>query len=535
MAKEHVMREKEAFKRLVRLLLSGGCLVGQVLIYVRFLYRYFFEPIKQNLEFFEKGEALFIAIYAVLIFFFSNMYGGMRIGYLKNGEVIFSQIFATFLANIVTYGQISIMITELFEIRPFFYMLVMQIAWAVIWINISTFIYRHIFAPRRMLLIHGDRPYDDILAKFNTRKDKYDICKCISYRTGYDTIFLEILEGYEGIVIWDIPVDVRNKILKFCYGHSIRVYIMPKITDVILKGAEQLSLFDTPILFTREYKMTVDQRFWKRFIDIICSLILIVITSPLMILTALAVKLYDGGPILYKQVRCTLGGKEFKIMKFRSMSVDAEKDGKARLASKHDTRITPVGKFIRVCRLDELPQLFNILKGDMSFIGPRPERPEIIAQYMEIMPEFKFRMRVKAGLAGYAQVYGKYNTTPYDKLKLDLYYIENYSIWMDIKLMFLTLKILLMPDSTEGIESTQITAMKQSNEEFLARREKLDEEARERVEREHRERAEHEARVLERQCKEKEEAEKQEAERKETEQEEENRQAERAEDCHVGV
>lgn len=495
----YVMQEKEAFKRLVRLMLSGICLLGQVWIYTRFLYRDFFEPIKQNLQFFEKGEALFIAIYVVLIFFFSNMYGGMRIGYLKNGEVIFSQIFATMLANIVTYGQVSIMVTSLFDIEPFFYMVVMQIAWVIVWINIANFIYQHIFEPRQMLLIHGDRPYDDIVAKFGTRKDKYNITKCMSYRAGYDDLFMEVLEPYDAVVIWDIPVDVRNKILKFCYGHSIRVYIMPKITDVILKGAEQLNLFDTPILFTREYKMSIDQRFWKRFIDIACSLILIIVTSPLMLLTALAVRLYDGGPILYKQVRCTIGGKEFKIMKFRSMSVDAEKDGKARLASKNDVRITPIGKFIRVCRLDELPQLFNILKGEMSFIGPRPERPEIISQYVEIMPEFKFRMRVKAGLAGYAQVYGKYNTTPYDKLKLDLYYIENYSVWMDIKLMFLTLKILLMPDSTEGIESTQITAMKQSNAELLERRAKLDAEARERVERAHRERAAHEAKILQRQ------------------------------------
>lgn len=495
------MQEKEAFKRLVRLMLSGICLLGQVWIYTRFLYRDFFEPIKQNLQFFEKGEALFIAIYVVLIFFFSNMYGGMRIGYLKNGEVIFSQIFATMLANIVTYGQVSIMVTSLFDIEPFFYMVVMQIAWVIVWINIANFIYQHIFEPRQMLLIHGDRPYDDIVAKFGTRKDKYNIKKCMSYRAGYDDLFLEVLEPYDAIVIWDIPVDVRNKILKFCYGHSIRVYIMPKITDVILKGAEQLNLFDTPILFTREYKMSIDQLFWKRFIDITCSLILIILTSPLMILTAMAVKFYDGGPVLYKQVRCTIGGKEFKIMKFRSMSVDAEKDGKARLASKNDVRITPIGKFIRVCRLDELPQLFNILKGEMSFIGPRPERPEIISQYVEIMPEFKFRMRVKAGLAGYAQVYGKYNTTPYDKLKLDLYYIENYSVWMDIKLMFLTLKILLMPDSTEGIESTQITAMKQSNAELLERRAKLDAEARERVERAHRERAAHEAEILQRQQK----------------------------------
>ena len=185
-----------------------------------------------------------------------------------------------------------------------------------------------------------------------------------------------------------------------------------------------------------------------------------------MLLTALAVKLYDGGPVLYKQVRCTINQKPFYIMKFRSMRTDAEKDGVARLAQKNDSRITPVGKFIRKCRLDELPQLINILRGDMSvvdmsFIGPRPERPEIIEQYLEVMPEFAFRMKVKAGLAGFAQVYGKYNTSPYDKLKLDLTYIENYSVWLDIKLMLLTLKVLFWPDSTEGVETEQITALKE--------------------------------------------------------------------------
>ena len=169
--------------------------------------------------------------------------------------------------------------------------------------------------------------------------------------------------------------------------------------------------------------------------------------------------------MLYKQTRCTRGGREFQILKFRSMKVDAEKDGVARLASKNDSRITPIGKFIRACRIDELPQLFNIIKGDMSFVGPRPERPEIIEQYMEEMPEFAFRMKVKAGLAGYAQVYGKYNTTPYDKLKLDLFYIENYSVWMDLKLMMLTLKIVLKPESTEGVDQKQVTAMKAAGKE----------------------------------------------------------------------
>lgn len=262
------------------------------------------------------------------------------------------------------------------------------------------------------------------------------------------------------MVLWDIPMEERNTLLKFCYGQNLRTYSMPKIPDVILKGAEELHLFDTPILLTREYALTIEQRFIKRAIDLICALVLFVITSPFMLLTAIAVKLYDGGPVLYKQVRCTTGGREFKILKFRSMRVDAEKDGVARLASKKDSRITPVGKFIRKVRLDELPQLINIIKGDMSFIGPRPERPEIIAQYLEVMPEFAFRMKVKAGLAGYAQVYGKYNTTPYDKLKLDLTYIENYSVWLDLKLMLLTVKVLLWPDSTEGVDSNQITALR---------------------------------------------------------------------------
>lgn len=268
-------------------------------------------------------------------------------------------------------------------------------------------------------------------------------------------------ERYDAIVLGDIDVNSRNKIYKFCYGKGIRAYILPKLSDVILSGAEEMHIFDTPIFLTREYSLTVEQRFIKRMIDIICSALLLIITSPIMLVTAIAIKLYDGGPVIYKQIRCTRDMREFGIMKFRSMRVDAEKDGVARLASKNDDRITPIGKFIRKVRIDELPQLINILRGDMSFIGPRPERPEIIAQYMEIMPEFAFRTKVKAGLAGYAQVYGKYNTTPYDKLKLDLTYIENYTVWMDIKLMLLTLKILFWPDSTEGVEAQQVTAFKE--------------------------------------------------------------------------
>jgi len=282
---------------------------------------------------------------------------------------------------------------------------------------------------------------------------------------GQQALEKEILTCYDGVVLWDIDTALRNKLMKFCYSRGVRIYMMPKIPDIMIKGSDQLHLFDTPILLTREYAMTIEQRCVKRLIDLACALILMVVTAPFMLVTAIAIKLYDGGPVLYKQVRCTRDMREFQILKFRSMRTDAEKDGVARLAAKNDSRITPIGRFIRKVRIDELPQLFNILNGEMSFIGPRPERPEIIRQYQEEMPEFTFRTKVKAGLAGYAQVYGKYNTTPYDKLKLDLFYIENYSVWLDLKLMLLTLKILFQAESTEGVDENQTTAIKSKEDE----------------------------------------------------------------------
>lgn len=459
------MKKIESFKRMVLLGLSGTCLAGQIGIYAYYWLRYYYgENVSQYLEFWQKGQALVIAIYGILLFFFSHMYGSMRIGYLKNVEIIFSQLLATLFTNMITYGQLSVMTTQLFPLTRYLPMTGLQLFWIIVWIPISSVIYRNVFPPRKLLLVHGDRPIEDILDKFGGRKDKFEVSKCMHISQGVEAVKKEAVERYDAVVLWDISVQDRNQILKFCYGKSIRTYIMPKIPDVILKGAEELHLFDTPLLLTREYSLTIEQRFFKRFIDLFLALLLCILTSPFMLLTALAVKLYDRGPIFYKQVRCTLDNKQFSILKFRSMRVDAEKDGVARLAAKGDTRITPVGRFIRKVRLDELPQLFNILKGDMSFIGPRPERPEIIAQYLEAMPEFAFRTRVKAGLAGYAQVYGKYNTTPYDKLKLDLAYIENYSVWLDLKLMLLTLKVLLWPDSTEGVDITQITALKEEKD-----------------------------------------------------------------------
>lgn len=421
---------------------------------------YPFLHLHRRLNFYFKGHMLMFGVYFVLLFFFSSTYGGLKVGYLKPVDVYFSQFFSLLAVNVLSYFQISLMGNWLLDVTPIVETMLIQIILSAVWVYICNMFYHKVFPPREILLIHGERPIDDIVNKFYSRKDKYRINKCINIAEGGEKVRQEIMGGYGAVVLWDIPINDRNDLLKYCYSHSIRVYMMPKISDVLVKGSDQLHLFDTPILLTREYALKIEQRVVKRLIDIVCAVMLLVIAFPFMLLTAIVIKMYDGGPVLYKQIRCTRDSREFSILKFRSMRVDAEKDGVARLAAKNDSRITPVGKFIRAVRIDELPQLFNILKGDMSFIGPRPERPEIIDQYMEEMPEFAFRMKVKAGLAGYAQVYGKYNTTPYDKLKLDLTYIEQYSVWLDLKLMLLTLKILIKPESTEGVDSTQTTAMK---------------------------------------------------------------------------
>lgn len=452
----------EAAKRTIILQMSLIGLVFQTVLYIYVWHEVYNDIMQSGMwrSFHRKGFWLLAAVYFILLLFFTATYGGLKVGYLKPMDVFFSQVISLLCANIVSYFQISLLSLGLVTPYPLLLMMLGQIVVSAGWTFISHKLYQRFFPPKKLLFISGGRPTEDILKKFETRRDKYNIIRCAAESEGLEALEREIVSCYDGVVLWDMDTVLRNKLLKFCYSRGIRVYMMPKIPDIMIKGSDQLHLFDTPILLTREYAMTIEQRVVKRLIDIVCAMILMIVTSPFMIVTAVAIKLYDGGPVLYKQVRCTRDMREFRILKFRSMRTDAEKDGVARLAAKNDSRITPVGRFIRKTRIDELPQLFNILNGEMSFIGPRPERPEIIRQYQEDMPEFTFRTKVKAGLAGYAQVYGKYNTTPYDKLKLDLFYIENYSVWLDLKLMLLTLKILFQAESTEGVDANQTTAMK---------------------------------------------------------------------------
>lgn len=279
----------------------------------------------------------------------------------------------------------------------------------------------------------------------------------------FDGTFNELeekLQGYEAVFVTGVNSRCRNGILKYCKEHGVRGFFLPHVGDVIMQEATHIQSFDSPVLCVNRKVLDPEYAVVKRLFDFCSSLLGIIILSPFMVATAIAIKLYDGGPAIYKQVRLTKDSREFEIYKFRSMRVDAEKDGVARLSTGDaDDRITPIGKFVRKCRLDELPQLFNILKGDMSVVGPRPERPEIAEQYYKTMPDFMLRLQVKAGLTGYAQVYGKYNTDPYEKLEFDLLYMNNMSVLTDLKLIFSTFFILFNNESTAGIDAGNVTAM----------------------------------------------------------------------------
>lgn len=421
---------------------------------------HFYADMMYTYRFYCRGNYVVLALYAVLLFFFSNMYGSLKIGRFRRIEVLLSQYLSLFLTNVVMYVVISLLAFRF--VTPFylFVVLLAEMLVSTIWNVIVIKLYNRIFQPWKILLVYGERPAADLVYKVEARRDKYAIYDAVNINEGMEQIKKRILD-FQAVIIGDIPAVERNDVLKYCYAKKVRAYVIPKISDIILMGADRIHVFDTPFMLSRGYTLSFDQRFGKRTLDIILSVLLLIAASPFMLLTALAIKLYDHGPVFYSQVRCTKGGKEFAIYKFRSMIVDAEKKGGVQLAKEHDERITPVGRVIRAARIDELPQLFNILKGDMSFVGPRPERPELIKEYSQEMPEFVFRMRVKAGLTGYAQVYGKYNTTPYDKLKLDLFYIENYSFWTDMKLILMTVKTIFKPASTEGIEQEQTNALKE--------------------------------------------------------------------------
>lgn len=452
------MSKREDYKRFIVFCLASLVILAQTAVFAYVWYDYYGDLI--ILPFWRKGNWVMIGIYGLISMLFSRLYGGLKVGYLKRIDVFYSLTLATICTNVLEYFQITLINRWFLDATPLVKMTGVQLVIIIAWIWLSRYVYSRLYRARKLLVIYGERDPGDLIQKMNSRSDKYNVSGQVHVDLGEKEIHRRMRE-YEGVIIWDLPSQIRNRYVKYCFAHSIRCYITPKISDIILIGTDRIHLFDTPLLVSRNMGLSVEQRFAKRMLDIIVSAVGIVVFSPLMLLIAFLVKVYDGGPVFYLQDRLTIGGKDFKICKFRSMRVDSEKHG-ARLASKHDSRITPVGKVLRNLHLDELPQLFNVFKGDMALVGPRPERKVIMKEYQKELPEFYYRLKVKAGLTGYAQVYGKYNTTPYDKLKLDLFYIENYSFLLDLKLLFMTVKIFFQKEVSEGVDDKQVNALKKT-------------------------------------------------------------------------
>jgi len=401
-----------------------------------------------------KGKYVLMGVYALLAYIIFQNADCTMFGQLSRVDLIIGQIISLFLVNFITYLQLCLIGNAVLSPAPMAALIGIQIVIAIALILIYTTVYHKLYAPHNMLLVYGNRNSIGLKFKMDSRKDKYNITGLISAEEGYDAIVQKI-PGYDAVIFNDVPAPLRNDLLKFCYRFRVRTYVAPKLTDIMIRGAKNISLFDTPLLLVKGTGLTPAQRVGKRLMDIALCSVAMIFAAPVMAAVAIAIKLEDGGPVFFKQKRMTRNGREFEILKFRSMIVDAEKYAGAVLATDNDPRITKVGKFIRATRLDEIPQILNILRGDMSIVGPRPERKVIADEYCKDIPEFAYRLKVRGGLTGYAQIYGKYNTSAYDKLRLDLMYIENYSLMLDIKLIILTLRIIFSKESTEGIDKQQ--------------------------------------------------------------------------------
>lgn len=395
------------------------------------------------------------AMFCALMAFFGKTYNIYLLGYQRIRTLVISQAMSQILSVGICYVLSSLAWIKWLNPVMLIVLMGVFVIFDCIWSIYGNRLYFKLNPKLKGLLIYRNEIDRKRIMEMNCKSvgRVYTIEKAIRCAGSNFELLEEIIEDYDAVFVSGVDSTTRNGIAKYCVEMGVQGYFMPHIGDIIMRGANHIQSFSAPLLSVNRVKPGMDYLAVKRAIDIVASMAGLVFLSPMMLVIAICIFVEDGGNPIYKQTRLTLNGKEFKMYKFRSMRTDAEKDGVARLSTgEDDDRITKTGKILRMCRLDELPQLFNILVGDMSIVGPRPERPEIAQKIYEKLPEFNLRTQVKAGLTGYAQVYGKYNTEPYEKLEFDLLYINNMSLLTDIKLIFATLGILLKKESTEGVK-----------------------------------------------------------------------------------
>lgn len=382
------------------------------------------------------------------------VYGGYAIGTQKSKPIVHSMALATIMTDLVTHLQLSIMNTSEKNNDHFVYetphllllVMVLQIIVIVFFAYFGNYVYFSLEPPERCCVISSSRQsLGNIIPKIQRFKKQYEIDEIVRYD---DPNVLDIILRNNTVFLYDVPLKERDDLISFCYQTQKNIYYNFETIDVVSQGAKYVTLDDKSMVMYTAKDLTMEQRIVKRLTDLAVSIVGLVIASPIMLGCAIAIKLDDGGKVLYKQKRLTKYGRVFEVYKFRTMK---EENSINKSVTENDDRITRVGKVLRKFRIDELPQLINILNGDMTVVGPRPEMLENVEKYTEELPEFSYRLRMKAGLTGLAQISGKYNTSPKDKLVMDLMYIENYSIWQDFKLIFQTITVFLKAsESTEA-------------------------------------------------------------------------------------
>jgi len=407
-------------------------------------------------------EAAVTSITFVITFLFMlNAYGGLDVGEKQTRQIVYSMMIVVFFSDIFTYLVIQITNPSIwniwqfgfFSLRRLLFTFVVQILFIIAMSYISNRIFYYLNPPRRTYIIYGanKRP-NKLIHKLQKQVYKYKI-NLVTSDLNKEQVFKDILNN-DVIVLYNILKEDRIVFTEFCYKHKKMVLFNAEIMDVVEFRSRHTLVDDISLFSTNISDFSIEDRILKRMLDILVSLVGLILTSPFWAIFALLIYLEDKGPVFFTQKRMTKNNREFNIIKFRTMKVNVEN----RSATKNDDRITKIGHILRKIRMDELPQILNILIGDMSVVGPRPEMLENVVAYTQEMPEFDLRLRVKAGLTGYAQIYGKYNTTPKDKLILDLMYIENYSIFLDIKLILQTVMVFLkIDDSTEGFDEEDDT------------------------------------------------------------------------------
>ena len=408
-------------------------------------------------DFWFKGYLVFVFLYFVVFFAFATTYRCFNIGTMRYRELVFTYILSTALTNFIFYFILSLTAKQLLIAGPIVVMTLAQWAAAILLYFGADKLYYVLYPARQSIVVcSGDQHEAAIFRKIDSMKERHTINMLITESQGAEAI-KRCMEPYSTVFMGDISRELRLDLTEYCFEQNKRLFVLPTVEDIIFHNAHETIVGDSLVYQCRNHTFSAEQLLVKRLIDIGFSLVGIILTSPIMLLAALIIKLQDGGPVFFKQVRYTRNYQTFTLLKFRSMIVDAEKNG-AQFTKPGDSRITPFGRFMRATRIDELPQFFNILHGEMSLVGPRAERTENVDFYCERMPEFRYRMKVKAGLTGYAQIYGKYNTNFEDKLKLDMLYIENCSIFKDLQLIFMTFKVLFMTEeSTEGFEVSNLS------------------------------------------------------------------------------